>query len=45
MLHGRLSELNNECWKKGYVPEEWNMAVVIPILLFKKGMRRGCSRL
>lgn len=45
MLHGRLSELNNVCWKKVYVPEDWNMAVVISALAFKKGIRRGCSRL
>lgn len=37
----RLLDLLNRCWKTGHVPEEWNLAIVIPI--YKKGNRHDCN--
>jgi hypothetical protein len=40
-LHYRLLDLLNVCRKNGCVPEEWGVAVVIPI--FKKGKLERCE--
>jgi hypothetical protein len=37
----RLLDLINMCWRTGYAPEEWNIAVFTPI--HKKGSINNCS--
>lgn len=37
----RLLNFINICWSSGYVPEEWNEALIYP--LYKKGDKSECS--